>query len=61
MARPPCTCRPPPPPPLRCSPPAGDAELVASMEQSVPLRSDWLNFNRFTLRAEKTLPLGPLK
>ena len=24
-------------------------------------QSDWLNFNRFTLRAEKTLPIGPLR
>ncbi|KAL4449506.1 hypothetical protein ABPG77_007150 [Micractinium sp. CCAP 211/92] len=41
--------------------PSGDTELVASMEQAVPLQPDWLNFNRFTLRAEKTLPLGPLR
>lgn len=27
----------------------------------MPLQPDWLNFNRFTLRAEKTLPLGPLR
>lgn len=31
------------------------------MEQAVPLQPDWLNFNRFTLRAEKTLPIGPLR
>ena len=24
-------------------------------------QSDWLNFNRFTLRAEKTIPIGPLR
>ncbi|KAI7843074.1 hypothetical protein COHA_003245 [Chlorella ohadii] len=41
--------------------PSGDTELVASMEQALPLQSDWLNFNRFTLRAEKTLPIGPLR
>ena len=34
---------------------------MASMEQALPLQSDWLNFNRFTLRAEKTIPLGPFK
>jgi outer membrane protein insertion porin family len=31
------------------------------MEQSVPLQRDWLNFNRFTLRADRSLPLGPLR
>lgn len=41
--------------------PSGDTELVASMEQAVPVQPDWLNFNRFTLRAEKTLPIGPLR
>lgn len=41
--------------------PAADAELVASMEQAIPLNRDWLNFNRFTLRADKAIPLGPLK
>lgn len=41
--------------------PSGDAELVASMEQALPLQRDWLNFNRFALRAEKTVPLGPLR
>jgi outer membrane protein insertion porin family len=41
--------------------PNGDAELVASMEQALPLQPDWLNFNRFALRAEKTLPLGPFR
>jgi outer membrane protein insertion porin family len=41
--------------------PAGDTELVASMEQAVPLQRDWLNFNRFTLRADKGIPLGPLR
>ena len=51
-------CASPPPP---CSQPSGDAELVASMEQALPLQRDWLNFNRFALRAEKTVPLGPLR
>ncbi|KAG7666840.1 hypothetical protein Ndes2526B_g04666 [Nannochloris sp. 'desiccata'] len=41
--------------------PSGDTELVASMEQAVPLQRDWLNFNRFTLRADKGIPLGPLR
>jgi hypothetical protein len=31
------------------------------MEQALPLQPDWLNFNRFALRAEKTLPLGPFR
>lgn len=31
------------------------------MEQALPLQTDWLNFNRFTLRADKSLPLGPMK
>jgi len=41
--------------------PSGETELVASMEQAVPLQRDWLNFNRFTLRADKGIPLGPLR
>ncbi|KAI3429606.1 hypothetical protein D9Q98_005692 [Chlorella vulgaris] len=41
--------------------PSGDSELVASMEQALPLQRDWLNFNRFALRAEKTLGLGPVR
>ncbi len=28
------------------------------MEQALPLRANWLNFNRFRARAEHTLPLG---
>lgn len=31
------------------------------MEQALPLRSDWLNFNRFRARAEHTVPLGPYR
>ena len=31
------------------------------MEQAVPLRRDWLNFNRFRARAEKVVPAGPLR
>lgn len=31
------------------------------MEQALPVQGDWLNFNRFALRAEKTVPLGPLR
>ena len=31
------------------------------MEQAVPLQGDWLNFNRFAVRAEKTMPIGPLR
>jgi outer membrane protein insertion porin family len=41
--------------------PNADTEFVASMEQAVPLQRDWLNFNRFTLRADKGVPLGPLR
>jgi outer membrane protein insertion porin family len=29
-----------------------DTHLVASMEQALPLQPDWLNFNRFCVRAE---------
>lgn len=29
------------------------------MEQAIPLSRDWLNFNRFRVRAEKTVPVGP--
>ena len=39
-----------------------DTQLVASMEQAVPLVQDWLNFNRFHCRAERTFPLlSPIK
>ena len=34
---------------------------MASMEQAVPLQRDWLNFNRFTLRADRGIPVGPLR
>lgn len=39
----------------------GDTELLASMEQALPLHRDWLNFNRFTLRGDKGIGLGPIK
>lgn len=35
-----------------------DTQAVVSMEQALPLRSEWLNFNRFQARAEHTVPLG---
>lgn len=38
---------------------AGDSEIVASMEQAVPVQRDWLNFNRFTLRFDKSLAIVP--
>lgn len=28
------------------------------MEQALPLRANWLNFNRFRARAEHAVPLG---
>lgn len=28
------------------------------MEQAIPLSREWLNFNRFRVRAEKTVPVG---
>jgi hypothetical protein len=34
--------------------------VVASLEQSWPLRSEWLNFSRLRLRAESPLQLGPV-
>ena len=34
-----------------------DTHLVASMEQALPLQPDWLNFNRFCVRAEGSMPL----
>jgi outer membrane protein insertion porin family len=37
--------------------PDGGAGLAASMEQAVPLVGGWLNFNRFSLRADGALPL----
>lgn len=39
----------------------GDTQMVASVEQALPLRPDWLNFNRFRLRAERTTRVGPWK
>lgn len=44
-----------------CRAPKGDTELLASMEQALPLHRDWLNFNRFSMRADKGIGLGPLK
>ena len=41
--------------------PKGDTDLLASVEQALPLHKDWLNFNRVSLRADKGLGLGPLK
>jgi len=41
--------------------PKGDTELLASMEQALPLHKDWLNFNRFSMRADKGIGIGPLK
>eukprot|EP00887_Chlorella_sp_A99_P003922 scaffold11.g3922.t1 len=41
--------------------PSGDSELVASMEQALPLQQEWLNLNRFSLRAGKTVPVGPIR
>lgn len=40
-----------------------DTQLVASMEQAVPLVQNWLNFNRIHGRAERTFStiLNPLK
>ena len=34
-----------------------DTHLVASMEQALPLQPDWLNFNRFCVRAEGSMPI----
>ena len=34
-----------------------DTHLVASMEQALPLQSNWLNFNRFCVRAEGGMPI----
>lgn len=39
----------------------GDTQAVVSMEQALPLRADWLNFNRFRARAEHTIPMGPYR
>ena len=35
--------------------------MVVSMEQALAIQADWLNFNRFRLRSEHTLPLGPYR
>lgn len=40
---------------------SADAVLVASAEQAVPLKPEWLNFTRLQLRAERTVALGPLR
>ena len=31
------------------------------MEQALPVRSEWLNFNRLRIRGERTVPMGPYK
>lgn len=31
------------------------------MEQAVPLQADWLNSNKFTLKADRALRLGPCR
>ena len=36
--------------------PAG--QLVGSLEQALPLRKSWLNFNRARARVERAVPLG---
>ena len=33
-------------------------QLVGSLEQALPLRPAWLNFNRARLRLERSLPVG---
>lgn len=33
---------------------------MGTMEQAVPVQADWLNFNKFTLRADRAFQLGPL-
>ncbi len=38
-----------------------NTQAVVSMEQALPLKSDWLNFNRFRARAEHTMPFGPYR
>lgn len=44
-----------------CRAPKGDMEMLTSMEQALPLHRDWLNFNRFTVRADKGVGVGPIK
>lgn len=34
-----------------------DTHLGASMEQALPLQPEWLNFNRFRLHGEQSVPL----
>ena len=46
---------------VQCRAPKGDTELLASMEQALPIHKDWLNFNRFSVRADKGIGIGPLK
>jgi outer membrane protein insertion porin family len=36
------------------------AQVMASLEQSMPLSNEWLNFNRLRLRAEAPLQMGPV-
>jgi len=38
-----------------------DSQVMASMEQSLPLRPDWLNFSRISLRADRTVRFGPAR
>ena len=36
----------------------GDSQLLLSLEQALPLKTDWLSFNRFRARGERTFALG---
>ena len=47
-------------PNLKFSNPDNDSQLLASVEQAFPVRSDLLKFTRVRLRASKPLHLGPL-
>ncbi|KAK3280296.1 Outer envelope protein 80, chloroplastic [Cymbomonas tetramitiformis] len=38
-----------------------DSQLVLSTEQALPLKPDWLNFNRMQVRADRTIRLGPAR
>ena len=40
---------------------AKDSQLVLSMEQAIPLRREWLNFNRLRVRCARTVHMGPLR
>ena len=50
----------PPPRSIVCSNADDGSQLLASVDQALPLLQGWLSFTRLRLRADKPIQLGPL-